>query len=318
MWKANRDEASKREDLYDFAKGLAVVWVILFHTYQIMDGALLPLLTIMGTLHNPLFFLIAGVLLKKKLKTTSVREILKKRFIDLIGIFIIWMVIESIIYMCIYNTNFSVYVLIEAGFWAANRLWFFPVLFVSSVIVAFIHYSKLIEMNLVLIGAGWLIIGILVGLFSTFGCKIVLFSFLVWYGSYVENNKYNIIYMSIYLIAVVGVVLNSFIIYTDNTYPGLKCDIYMLIMLLGGVFEYYVVTKLPKHITRNEVICFLGRNSIYYYILSPLALLFCHTGISLGTFVFELILSFVIPTVFVLLFQGSTVDTLLFRPARLV
>jgi len=309
----------ERKCSYDFAKGLAVVWVIFFHTYQLYDAAILPIVTIMGTLHNPLFFLVSGILLSKSIgKTSSLGEVLKKKFVGLMGVFILWTIIETLIYFIVYKPVLSLGGLIGASFWAVNHLWFFPVLFISSMIVALIHCLKLTRKQQLLIGIGWIILGVIVGLFSTFVCKIVLFSFLVWFGGNVEDNRYGKLYLSIYLCAVAGFILTTFITYTDNTYPGVKCDIYMLIMLLGGIVEYYLVSILPISILSKKAMCFLGRNSLYYYVLSPLVLLFNRAQISLSIFLIETVLAFAIPTVFVLLFQDSIVDCVLFKPFKCI
>lgn len=165
----------------------------------------------------------------------------------------------------------------------------------------------------------WIGIGFCLSYYSTMICKIVLYSAIVYSGLYVHYiGKWWIVYVLTYIVAIVCFVVPSNITYLSNTFLGYKCFISLMIISVGGVSEYFIACKLFNRIIDSKVICFLGRNSIYYYIISGyIMMFFVNDTLALVETVFVIFVSFFIPTIFVLFIKGRNVDNLLFKPTLL-
>ncbi len=88
--------SDNRKLAYDFAKGIAMLFVLLGHTYGRVDEANGVVMNIIGSIHNPLFYFVSGMLLVITIsRTNSMLKLIKKKFYNLFLVFLIWLSIDT-------------------------------------------------------------------------------------------------------------------------------------------------------------------------------------------------------------------------------
>ncbi|MCR4636580.1 MAG: acyltransferase [Butyrivibrio sp.] len=316
-----KNTSQKRISKYDFAKGIAAILVIIYHNYTLYEQRSLIINTILSTLHNPLFFLVSGYLLSKSVKHYPKNELVKYKIVDLLLVSSIWVIVETFIFV-ILNHDFSIsYSLIKEGIlWSANRLWFLPVLYCAQILSILLYKSSFDKKVFITSVLLWGMAGIIVGLYSTVLCKFLLFSLLVWLGiNNIRSIKYCLFF---YLLMIICFVLTTFVAFTDFMVPGVKCSICMTIVFFGGYAAIYIIETLPSIIIDNRIICFIGRYSIIYYILSVFSLVLFDSlenySISFGGMVLRIIINIVFSTCVAYLIGESILGKFLFRPSSLL
>ena len=232
----------------------------------------------------------------------------------------IWGIIETLLFIGLYeNFNISLNAILKGMLWAGNRLWFLPVLLIGQCTCIILHNKKVTNTKgFMLI---WLCIGIGFGIWSTIMCKIALFSLLVWIGfnyRLVEKNARYVVY--VFLTLIVCLCITGIVTYKDGFLPGMKCSVMIIICMLGGISEYNIIKTFPDKIKSNQIICFLGRYSLYYYILPVLTIFIipAFSNLSIFQVVLRILFSFIVGTIAVFLFRNNTIGKLLFQPANLI
>lgn len=120
-----------RIEVLDFAKGLAIFLVIMGHATDNLATPLWRL--IIYSFHMPLFFLVAGMVVKPVDVTErgSLVDFLRKNFLALVVPFVIW----GLVYSCFSYENFGnilygTYEMLSKSH-SLTSLWFLPVLFLA-------------------------------------------------------------------------------------------------------------------------------------------------------------------------------------------
>lgn len=120
-----------RIEVLDFAKGLAIFLVIMGHATDNLATPLWRL--VIYSFHMPLFFLVAGMVVKPVDVTErgSLIDFLRKNFLALVVPFVIW----GLVYSCFSYENFGnilygTYEMLSKSH-SLTSLWFLPVLFLA-------------------------------------------------------------------------------------------------------------------------------------------------------------------------------------------
>lgn len=121
--------AENRIDHIDIAKAIAIFMVVLGHT---VSGDT-TIKTVLYSFHMPTFFILAGMVIRKR-ENFSIRAFVKKKAFKLLIPYFIWGAVyaQFSIKNCVYILYGTREALLRAG--SLSSLWYLPVLFISIVI----------------------------------------------------------------------------------------------------------------------------------------------------------------------------------------
>lgn len=175
---------NKRMPWIDMAKGFAALLVVVGHIRgnYISDG----MSSIISTLHNPTFYMASGFLFMHKYltPTVSVGKLLKKYIFKLMYPFVIWTIVYGIILVISGKCSIK-----EGIMNSANKLWFFPILFVGIILLAIMKETKM--NSFIMYFFGIISISILIGSFySSAVVKIIAYPIMVAWGEKHIFEKY--------------------------------------------------------------------------------------------------------------------------------
>ena len=312
----------KRIAYIDLAKGIAIILVVCGHIYGMSNIHSEKIINILGTMHNPLFYMASGILFGITRKKKDDIKVIMNKVMGLLIPFLIWCILYNIyveILTALYHSEY------KFSYWnAMNKLWFLPVLFMGFVAVIFMNrYIK----------ERWIIV--LLFVCTTIGAafvsskiaKIMSSAFLVYIGSEFESltekqKKVLGRVCAIFWIAIVSLgYLTGWIVASDGYVPGIKLLILLLSNVAGGILLIYLVSLVQNRDKGvvGSVISKLGANSLYVYILHYiliywLEILECNNTIILFGCVF---MSLLLPVVFASVISNTIVDRMLFKPSKL-
>jgi len=253
----------KRNEIYDIAKGIGIILVVIGHT-----GIPDYFSNWIYSFHMPLFFWISGTFYKPE-KNTNLLILLQRKFNSLIKPYIIFTIIILFLTHAINNNNnlFDYFIINFKYGWSGLALWFIPVLFITEVIYYLLnkYINKYIIYSLLICIA-------LAYLLSTYKIHLpykleVVCTSIVFYSlGYLLNNKikfpwYYLLYFL--FINILFTSLNSEKL--DLAYNKLGMVIPTYIAAISGILsivlfsEYYI--KLKKNIWSSKILIFLGKNT---------------------------------------------------------
>lgn len=302
----------------DFAKGIAMLIVILYHLIgEFCQDIYLPILS---TFHNSTFYIISGILFVYSMsnKDKCFGDILVKYILKLVLPFIIW----SIIYSCgnvllMHRIDVS-YILI-----AFNKLWFFPILFLGIIFLYFAININIDNFKLI-VRILLLAITLVSSFFSSFIAKTIAYIAIVYFGALIKDDviKRNRRYYVVVLFSLIITLVNAYMfiaricLYDDIIAPsGLKLFIYLLSNFSGGVLVIFLSQILSnlKFIKWN-LIKWIGSNSLYFYILHNVGMYYLElTDKSIFNRFVGCIICFICPSVAVLFFKRTKINSILFN-----
>ncbi|MFT3982367.1 MAG: acyltransferase family protein [Lachnospiraceae bacterium] len=304
----------KRLVYIDIAKVIAIMLVILGHVYSCSSNPNSAVLNVIGSIHNPLFYLSAGVLLRQNFNSLSYND--KRSFLvlkakRLLFPFCVWTFIYTLMQMVLFRSNVK-----ESLFDVVNKLWFLPVLFIATVFVYIIYNYKLPIQIILVIGSVLLISSCYI---STMIAKIITYMMIVYLGFHLKNMKRWIGIVS--LILWIGIIVIFFcsgkIVLEDNFEIGTKLLIIMFAAIWGslGLMHVIIVLSYKKVLFRNAWATISGA-TLYFYILHYIVIYYLeYTNLQIWKFNWlAVILAVVIPFMLYKIIYGTILDKLLFRP----
>ena len=254
----------KRLRYIDIAKGMAILCMVLGHTYSIQDK---PFIFVwIYSFHMPLFFITSGILYRiKKSGEEKYSNLIQKKIKTLLIPYLIWNTIYQI-FISILNSlgekNIWITNLQRIIYFNGSAMWFLPVMFIASLI--FLVTIKNKYLNIVL----GIILGI-VGINMPEGSQmleVLLRAFVgvifieigyYFYDIYI-NNFSKIILVIVICLDILGAWKNGLVSLSDRLFNN-PC-IYIWTACLGT----YIIYKMSIYLDKRNI-CLLeywGKNSI--------------------------------------------------------
>lgn len=307
----------KRIEYVDFIKGFAIMLVIFGHIYGLTNNPSNFITNIIGSLHNPLFYLASGMLfsLTNKEKCDLGSFIIKK-VVGLIIPFCIWIMLYSVIIGTISkyidNYAFSLYDIV-------NKLWFLPVLCFAQVVM---HMVKKINLPMILFGGVLFSLLVVASFYSSLIAKVITFTCIFGIGTIMKDYIHKKIFMWSNLVVFCGVIYlyyMEWIVVQDGYTPGIKLLIMLIGMITGGTSLYCIIVKLwdrLKGYNGVALITYIGKKSLYIYILHYFIIYYLEitSSYSLIKYTVAGICALAIPLFISNCIKNSVIDLLLFRP----
>ena len=142
--------SSKRLNYFDMAKGIGVFLVLLGHlqgdTFFNLSPFVLPLCTWIFSFHMPLFFIIAGMLMRYKNDSTKeMKELISRRFKGIMipylwfSLFYFLVVVFALIKGGIKINTLLIQAWYVISMYGMNVLWFLPALFMGEVLFLYLY-----------------------------------------------------------------------------------------------------------------------------------------------------------------------------------
>lgn len=303
---------SGRIEYLDTAKGIAVLLVIIGHIYSMLP---IPIGAGITSLHNPTFYTASGILLavgRAKLNENAV-VVLKRKFARLIIPFGLWSMIYAAV---LYFAWGGVFVNWMAD--AMNKLWFLPVLFVSTVGIIVIQRLGIKPVVVIVTGMCGIIFGVFVSSVIAKFCTYVL----IVYSGYIlyqldaeEKNRISKMALSVW-----GILLLAYS-YGKMMYTGYKVDVFCLLIHLfcsiaGGISLIYMLSIFHEilYCRIKKCLVYIGKNSLYFYILHFTAIYFLEltSGKTVFTYIAVTVAAVILPLIVSILVKNTVVEKILF------
>lgn len=318
-------EKNRRMDYIDVAKGIAVLLVIVGHIYSLTDAPMDSILNIIGTLHNPIFYLASGILFYEKWRRLFAGDlncfkVIYTKAVGLLIPFVLWSIIYVVVQLCIYRqVDFLAYFMN-----AVNKLWFLPILFIAFAIVAIIGKLK-IKFSIVMVAG---IVGIIVSTYiSTMIAKVIAFTFIVYIGCFMqglgEDVKRRLGYVSLTIWGGIVIVffLTARISIEDNFKAGSNFLVILIACIAGsiGIMNILYIgihSEGGQKSKRYFVIKLIGKNSLYCYILHYFVLYYLESRreLKLREFLIAGVIAVFMPLCVAHLLKGTLIEKCLFKP----
>lgn len=258
----------KRLDYLDYAKGTAILLVVLAHIYAFnTDISRGIVITWIYSFHMPLFFIISGLLMKLKHNELN-KETIIKRFKGIIIPYFLFSSLAIIVNQILYGINVKQAIketLLTISGVGIDVLWFLPALFFGEVLLLLLNkYIKNINIRLYFI----LVIGILAtfitkenGVILVFVARIMISMLFISIGYYLYNI---IINRNISIIQLTILIIVQAILSNINRFVDLNN------LVLGNIFLYFInscigtiiIINLCRRISKSNILSYLGKNSI--------------------------------------------------------
>lgn len=257
----------KRLDYLDVAKGIGILLVVLAHIYGFNDSINRGLIVVwIYSFHMPLFFIIAGMLLKYK-KNKDFKTFLLSRIKGILIPYLSFSIITIFINIIINGFNKDIiawnliYSLIGIGI---DVLWFLPALFIGEVLFILINkaikndYIKMILITFLFLGSTFIskengLILLLVG-----RALIALGFIAIGYFGFdlIHNKDINIGILGIlFIIQIITSKLNGFVDLNNLIFNN------TILYIFNSILGTYIVVQICKKISSNYLI-YLGKNSL--------------------------------------------------------
>lgn len=247
------EKKNKRVDWIDCVKGLGILFVVLGHVYQCNY-----IHSWIYSFHMPMFFLLSGILLRKKKSVGNYLTFIKTKIISLFIPFVVFRII-LIAYWIIVERYFRP---LDLG-----PIWFLLVLFLIELfILPLFVKSKKIVLKITLLVL--LIISFYVtGLLDVYGVyfrwiRLTLLA-AVWFALGVIIGEVQLKKHHWLIISLLSIV--SFFMYTMNgsvSIWSIKTNNFALYIFFGLVGSYGLFFFCRYLIKSNKFVQFLGRNTI--------------------------------------------------------
>lgn len=284
----------KRNNYFDFIKGIAIILVVFGHCIQYGSGILFianedyyddVIFKLIYSFHMPLFALISGYFFYKSVRKSSFKGIIWKQC-TMIGIPVIsW----NLLYYIVITSAKIFLGRDEFGFQTIKdgiksiwiNLWFLWIILLLSLIVIVIHwcfkdnvigYILILAITLLLPDnynfcyVGFLYPFYILGYFSNnwierLNCKkfkpiVLIITGAIWICLLLYYNKDSFIYTT------------GFSLVGKNTLEQIKIDIFRFLIGLFGCIFVLLLVSYGKRIINNQIICELGKITLGIYIIS--------------------------------------------------
>ncbi len=172
-------KGQQRMDWIDAAKGIAAILVVVVHVCTVNVEEISDfLVNMLGSLHNPIFYLCSGILFSVKKPVNNSIKILFHKALDLLIPFVVWCILYTFYAKVLIDVTQSDYVFSQ---WEnVNKLWFLPVLFFAFCITVF---GEKVHLKAVHMG-GILVVGMVAGAFiSSMLAKIACYTLIFYIGT---------------------------------------------------------------------------------------------------------------------------------------
>lgn len=301
-----------RIEYLDTAKGIAVLLVIIGHIYSMLP---IPIGAGITSLHNPTFYAASGILLAAGSAelNENVAVVLKKKFVRLIIPFGLW----SLIYASVlYFAWGGVFVNWLAD--AMNKLWFLPVLFVSTVGIIVIQRLGIKPVVVIVAGMCGIIFGVFVSSVIAKFCTYVLIVYLGYILYQLDEEEKDRI--SKMAIGVWGILLLAYS-YGKMMNTGNKVDVFCLLIHLlcsiaGGISLIYLLSIFHEilYCRIKKCLVYIGKNSLYFYILHFTAIYYLEltSGKTVFTYIAVTVAAVILPLIVSILVKNTVVEKILF------
>ncbi len=306
----------ERKHYLDFMKGIAAVLVVIQHIF--ITGTDSKSGIFIAWFHNPVFFLVSGILFYyslEKQKDASPFKLYAKAFLSLLIPFFIWNIIDIAFCLAFKIQIFS---------FVSNAAWFLAVLFLAH---CFIITIKNIPNKVALFVIPVLLFGgmIISAFYISFLAKICTFTLIVYLGYLIAHfppaKKTSFIITGLLLLSLSGLIILAVTMrfsIADGIKPGIRlivnmiadiicaCTVLFIVKLTYGLIEKVPITKF---------FALLGQYTLYIYLIPfPLMCIisrFCNNAYIL------FLASILVPLWIGILIKGTLIDHILFNPYHL-
>lgn len=239
----------------DSAKGIAMLLVLLGH----IRGAFFndEMQIIIYTLCNPTFFLASGVLLEYSSRKNGFSKF-EHYFIKLVIPFGCFSILYGF-FGLIWNDSLLASIII-----AAERLWFFPTLFIALVFGECVREAKISDKLMIVI---LFILSIAACFVSTMIAKILFFTLILEWGKIRKQSKNSIQIMLFVCYFIFAYMVFSGMILHEHqfTAAGMPTFGFLFAGLCGAEIIFWICNKF-YFLRQKTVISWIGKNSLYFYI----------------------------------------------------
>lgn len=316
-------KGQQRMDWIDVAKGIAAILVVVVHVCTVnVEETSDFLVNMLGSLHNPIFYLCSGILFSLKKPMNNSIKILFDKVLDLLVTFVVWCIVYTVYAKVIIDVTQSDYVFSQ---WEnMNKLWFLPVLFLAFCTTIFGEKLRLKAMHM----EGILLVGMVAGAFiSSMLAKIACYTFIFYIGTGFKTIGKKEKIIGIFCIVVWGGIvaacyMTGLITMQDNFKEGVKLLVMLVNCIAGAVGFTYVIYSFTDNLSRyiKRVFQYVGQNSFYIYILHNL-IIYLLQIMNLNYAIYRFAwggVALIFPLISAKIIRGSIVDKVLFRPSKII
>ncbi len=267
-------EKKERNNILDFLRGFAALWIILIHTCFHSGDAYVPILVkqIVLIIDVPLFMFLSGYTLHySEGFEKNIKRLVKMYLYYLVFLLVLFIVavIKSSEVVNLPNIIKAMFFQIPNGLPLKSfqySIWFIPMYFiVTSIGSAFLKKDNLKLIHLI-------VIFVLYGL-SLYYFKISTLSMILMYlftyclGYYSYYNKLSIKKFIIFIIAIIGlnILLKYFGEYGFRKMQDAKFDYditYLIYSMISIVISWFIITRIK---IKTKGISFIGKNALLLY-----------------------------------------------------
>lgn len=309
-----------RIEYLDIAKGIAISLVVFAHIYTEISKTSSTIQIIIGSLHNPTFFIVSGILVAvtgKDYDKNNILQYVLKRFFDLMIPFLFW--------CFVYTGGLYIFdkVPLKIGlFDSINKLWFLPILFEAYCILMIVCRWKISWKYVIFIG---IILSLFFSFVSSGIAKLFAYPMFFCYGYYwykmPKNKRKNLLICA----AIVWISLEIWSNMThvisiedEITASGWKLFTCFIMNFAGGFTIVFLAEWLERHLSIifKELLLYLGCNSIYIYILHYIGIFYIQRNIYLGWYdiIISLLLCIFVPLIATKILRGTIIEKIMFKP----
>lgn len=302
-----------RDAKYDIVKAIAIYLVIVGH---VIDQIGLEKSFLIRYLHMPVFFFVSGFFLYHTIHKYTFREVFIKKAKTLLTPYIIWSFISFGVNVIIFfiQKNYGYQNLKEEFieiFLYARSLWFFIMMFFSSIFLAVFAYTIKNKYWILICVCGWFLVSMqpINNIFLLYKFKWLFPFMLLGYLSakYKKMIKGEIIWSKV-ILNILGFILVAGIFYNENYYYAYsQFDYSNVIEIIMGLIYYAIsfwgivsclilAQKLSEYKLSNKV-QHIGASTADIYVIHSFfikLLIFPAQTINILSYLYVLIVSFVI------------------------
>lgn len=271
----------KREEWIDFAKGIAILLVVIGHVnlgflqanmFQPQQELMKYLHFTIFSFHMPLFFMISGYLYAKTWKINDLKDYkynITKKIINLGIPYIVFSILQGFIKIIMsksVNGEITINDIVKIPIKPFNQFWYIYALIGIFIFVALLDLA--VRNNFIVCGI--LFVGIVFIYYLKFPIPMINYIFnysLYFYLGKIIYNYNAILKSKILLIAsiIIYMVLNGF----DFHNMDIKFNVYneLFIGILLAATGSYFILFITRNLKKNKTVCYLGKMSFQIYLL---------------------------------------------------